>query len=284
MSGPFDKPLGLGLGAPKPLAGAMGLGTLGPPLQQDWGLGGILVGLGDERYRRRAEWNDRFGHWEKPATVSEEGTIERAQANVISAVANNRWFSDQGVVIRQQGSYANNTNVRTEADIDLRAVHPVIKVDYHSNVDLRVVSVVHPYGAFPMTAAQILDISRAELIASLSAEFGGAKVDASGKKAIRVKGITGSRAEVDVVPTLRYHFVQWLDHLGRYDTVEGVAILSTDGRWTVNFPEQHAANGVAKRVRTLYRFKKVVRILKRMRADMTERRLLTVSVPSFLVE
>jgi hypothetical protein len=37
----------------------------------------ILALLG-ERYRRRAEWNDRFAHWEKPASTTEEGTIERA--------------------------------------------------------------------------------------------------------------------------------------------------------------------------------------------------------------
>jgi hypothetical protein len=59
--------------------------------------------------------------------------------------------------------------------------------------------------------------------------------------------------------------------------------LGTDGNWTVNFPEQHAANGTAKRGRTSHRFKRNVRIFKRLCAELAERQQL-LSVPSFLVE
>ncbi|MFX7895040.1 hypothetical protein ABTK48_20195, partial [Acinetobacter baumannii] len=79
---------------------------------------------------------------------------------------------------------------------------------------------------------------------------------------------TGSRAEVDVVPAIRLHHVTWLSDANRYQTLEGVAILSTADSWTLNFPEQHAANGRAKRARTGHQFKRVVRIFKRMQSDM----------------
>lgn len=67
--------------------------------------------------------------------------------------------------------------------------------------------------------------------------------------------------------------------------VEGTAILSKDGRnFTLNYPDQHADNGRSKRLNTGLQFKRVVRIVKRLRADMTERGILRDKVPSFLLE
>lgn len=240
-------------------------------------------GLLGESYRRRYEWNARFQHWERPASVTEEGTIERAERNVRLALADNHWLNDEGVVIRPQGSYHNNTNVRVEADIDLRAVHPAAKVDYHENVVQSAARSILNYGGARLTEDQAFSRMRSELFADLGRKFGYLNIDL-GKKALRIKGITGSRAEVDVVPAVNYHFVRWNSALNRYIVFDGVAIYSTDGRWTINFPEQHYANGVAKNGRTSRRFKRIVRIFKRLRADMETRGLLLIDVPSFLVE
>ena len=112
-----------------------------------------------------------------------------AAPNVIRALADNHWLSDQGVTILQQGSYHNNTNVRAEADIDLRAAHPSIKVEYGPNVHVETAASVLD-DDFGMTLPQIFGTLRAELAADLSSKFGSANVDASGKKAIRIRGIT----------------------------------------------------------------------------------------------
>ena len=236
-----------------------------------------------ETIRRRSAWNDRLAHWQKAATGTEEATIERARRNVLAVTADNRWLLDSSVVVASQGSYHNNTNVRTEADIDLRAVHRALKIEYAPGVVPQSAAGALGYSNYGMTFEQIFGRMRSELTGDLSRRFGASNV-VSGKKAIRIKGISGSRAEVDVVPTIGFHYVSWDASSSRFNIDEGVAILSTDSAWTVNFPVQHTANGVAKRARTRHRFKKVVRVLKRMRADMTARRVLTVSVPSFLVE
>ncbi len=236
-----------------------------------------------DRQRRRSEWNDRFAHWERPASVTEEGTIERAQSNVLAAISGNRWLNEQTVQILPQGSYYNNTNVRTEADIDLRALHPAIKIQYHHDVNLDAARFILPYSDYGLTFDQIFETMRAELTADFSMRFGPRNV-VLGNKAIRIKGITGSRAEVDVVPAINFHYVTWVPHQSTYHTLNGVAILSSSGSWTLNFPLQHTVNGIAKRARTAHRFKRIVRIFKRMRADMADRGLLTVKVPSFLVE
>ncbi|MBL6599773.1 MAG: hypothetical protein ISP41_12840 [Alphaproteobacteria bacterium] len=235
------------------------------------------------KQRRRQDWNDRFTHWEKPASVTEEGTISRAQANVKAAIGNNTWLSTEGVTIFPQGSYHNNTNVRAEADIDLRAQHPIINVLFAEGVIPEYAYSAGGYSDYGMTFDQAFRQLRAELVADLAAKFGWKNLDI-GKKAIRIRGITGSRAEVDVVPAARFHWVTWNGGLGQYNTLEGICILSSNGQWTFNFPEQHHENGVAKRGQTALRFKRVVRVFKRLRADMEARGIANVKIPSFLVE
>jgi hypothetical protein len=254
-------------------------------------LGGLLArprtssGLLDaiEAVRRRSAWNDRFEHWQRPASDTEETKIGRAWSNVETAISDNHWLNEQGVRIAPQGSYHNNTNVRTEADIDLRAVHRLLKVEYAPDVVQEAARGCLGDSDSSLTFQHIFGRMRSELSGDLSRSFGPGNV-VVGKKAIRIKGITGSRAEVDVVPAVGFQYVAWDRTLSRYFTTGGITILSTDNAWTLNFPEQHTANGNAKRDRTRHRFKKVVRILKRMRADMNDRGILTVSVPSFLVE
>jgi hypothetical protein len=64
-----------------------------------------------------------------------------------------------------------------------------------------------------------------------------------------------------------------------------VAILGQDGTWTHNFPEQHHANGIAKRGRTKHRFKRNVRIFKRLRDELVDaNQLAPKQAPSFLIE
>jgi len=215
--------------------------------------------------------------------VTESGTIERAQSNVTDAISGNGWLRQERICILPQGSYYNNTNVRNEADIDLRALHPLVKIEYAANVLQDCAWTALGYSHYGVTLDQVFNRMRAELTADLTRQFGQQNVIA-GQKALRIKGITGSRAEVDVVPAVRFHYVLWRADVSQYVMVEGIAILASDGRWTMNFPEQHHANGIDKRARTAHRFKRVVRILKRLRSDLKDRGLLTVTVPSFLVE
>lgn len=255
------------------------------PLRPSNALSGLTGGIAGAvlSARRRSEWNARFVHWEKPASVTEEGTMERAQSLVSSAIASNSWLNTQVVVLTGQGSYFNNTNVRTEADIDLRVVHPSLKIEYAGDVIVDYARSALSYVDAPLTYEQIFNGLRASLVTDFNRVFGKSNVRV-GNKAIRIKGITGTRAEVDVVPAVRYHWVCWLPEQARFATVEGIAILGCDDRWIINFPEQHAANGVLKRRQTAHRFKKMVRIFKRLAIELSCRGLLAVRPASFLIE
>lgn len=234
--------------------------------------------------RNRSAWNDRLEHWEKPASESEEARIQRAAAMVRNAIGTNLWLAGERVTIEPQGSHHNNTNVRQEADMDLRAMHPLIYAEYDRDV---VPAYARESAGLNVADRNLHDVARGMRTAmtrSLVATFGKYNVSV-GTKAIRIDKRVGSRADVDIVPAFGYRWFGWNQNAGRFVVHEGVAILGTDGSWTVNFPAQHTANGIAKRGRTKLRFKKVVRSLKRQRDEMVEIGMLAPKrVPSFLIE
>jgi len=79
--------------------------------------------------RTRSAWNDRFVHWERPASTSEEAKIERAARMVRDALAGCDLLGLPLVEVNGQESYFNNTNTRIESDMDIR-------VDWRHTIDL----------------------------------------------------------------------------------------------------------------------------------------------------
>jgi hypothetical protein len=237
------------------------------------------------KVRSRSSWNDRLTHWERPASDSEEQQIQRAAEMVRGALSHNRRLNDEGVTISPQGSYHNNTNVRLEADMDLRAVHPYIRLEYASDVVVNTARTMLGIYDISRTLNDVAQEMRREIISELSSKFGASNIDASGNKAIRLKKLPGSRADVDIVSTFRFYWITWNLYTSKYDVAEGVALLGKNGDWTYNFPEQHHANGIAKRARTKHRFKRNVRIFKRLRDELVDAYQLTSKqAPSFLIE
>lgn len=274
----FDKRnvgiFGLGLGQPQSKA-----------TNQDFtGLASFFDTTATESVRRRASWNDRFSHWEKAESTTETTAIERGRTMVEGILSQNAWLAYEGVRIAPQGSFTNRTNVRNEADIDLRVQHPSLRIECDYGVDRSVVMNAFNYGDTGRTFMQIAAEMRYCISADLKASLGRSNVDDSGKKAIRVKGVTGSRGEVDVVPCFTLHHVYVPAGQWTYERVQGIAILGTDGSWTFNYPDQHIANGKLKRTTTGHQFKRIVRIVKRLQSDMIDHGVITERVPSFLIE
>jgi hypothetical protein len=121
-------------------------------------------------------------NWERPASESEEVQIERAASMVRFALAENIWLRNEGVAVSAQGSYFNNTNVRLESDMDLRAVHPLIRIVYANDVIVEYAQKAH---GIPQTGRYFSDViveMRRQIVISLSEKFGAASVDASGNK------------------------------------------------------------------------------------------------------
>jgi hypothetical protein len=93
-----------------------------------------------------------------------------------------------------------------------------------------------------------------------------------GSKAIHLHKNDADRINADIVPG--YVFQRFgarrapFGSRGAPDL--GVALLTSSGKRLTNFPVQHYRNGCAKNDRTGRRYKRVVRILKRLRSHMAE--------------
>lgn len=233
--------------------------------------------------RTRTSWNRWLEQAERPASDHEEAKIERAASMARDIVNANTWLSSEGAQVLPQGSYYNNTNVRLEADMDLRVQFSDILVEYQPGVDQTRAYTALGYMSTGKSFRDISTRARSELAKDLIAKFGTANVDTTGNKAITVDGLDGSRADCDLVPAFRLHVVA-SGASGQPYKIEGVAILGKDGSWTQNFPQQHHDNGIAKRARTSHRFKRNVRMLKRLNYELEEVGDIPKRMPSFFVE
>lgn len=164
-----------------------------------------------------------------------------------------------------QGSYANNTNVRTQSDVDIAVVQEEIFItEYRASTS-----------SYPQTDANYnfrtaepaLKSFKDEVQECLEQKFG---TDVERKnKSIKVHGNT-YRKDADTVPCKRYR-----DYRGDYSNNEsnyigGIVIIPDAGARIINYPEQHIVNGKKKNNDTNYFYKKMVRIIKKMRYLMSE--------------
>lgn len=159
-----------------------------------------------------------------------------------------------------QGSYANNTNVRTESDVDVAVIQEeVFRTEYRSTGTLYPQSDAdYGFTSVPAAAKSFKD----EVQEALEAKFGS---DVERKnKSIKVHGNT-YRKDADTVPCRRYRDYRQDFSRDESNYVGGVVIYPDKGGIIINYPEQHIANGRKKNIATNHHYKKMVRIMKKMR-------------------
>lgn len=212
---------------------------------------------------------DTLAGWTGPSSATEEDMQDRTERMIREAVDEHTAFDDCELRIFAKGSYANNTNVRTDSDVDIAV--ECTEVEYWDEAEPG----AHKPGA-PYTGAWTPAKLRAELTAALGAKFPN-QVDVSGSVALQVHA-SSARIDADVVPcfSYSYHFKSGPPRLG-------TKLFTTSGRGFENFPEQHLENGREKNKATGYAFKRTVRILKRVANEMFEEGYHR-EVPSYFVE
>ena len=164
-----------------------------------------------------------------------------------------------------QGSYANNTNVRTQSDVDIAVVQEeIFTTEYRS-----------ASSAFPQsdrdynfcTAAPAAKSFKDEVQECLEKKFG--KDVERKNKSIKIHGNT-YRKDADSVPCRRYRDYRNDYKKDESNYIPGVVIIPDYGSRIINYPEQHIANGRKKNIKTNRYYKKMVRIIKKMRYLMCE--------------
>ncbi|WP_080425921.1 nucleotidyltransferase [Burkholderia ubonensis] len=211
---------------------------------------------------------DKLSGWTSPSSDSEQEKQDRTERMIRDAVNAHTPFDNCPLKIYAKGSYANNTNVRSDSDVDI-AVECTAATYWEESQ-----SGTHPPGT-PYNGIWTPAKFRTELIAALKAKFSN-QVDTTGTTAIQINS-GSARIDADVVPCFSYRY--YMPDGSR----AGTKIFKTDGSGIVNYPAQQLENGIAKNKQTGYAYKKAARLLKRienaMAADGAFKEL-----PSFFME
>lgn len=211
-----------------------------------------------------------------PASDTEQADAERTEKRIRSAIEADPRLAGK-VRIFVKGSYANNTNVRRDSDVD-------IAVEWNSWAFISRVNDARSY-SWDQLGVSTTDRGpepaeyRRWVEEALTAAFGGAKVDTSGNKAITVVRNTNT-LDADVVPCFQH---KRYDGPGRTPHI-GIRLYPRKGGIVENWPEQNRINGNQKNRETSYRYKQIVRALKRLENDMVAVGLLRSEVHGFFIE
>ena len=187
-------------------------------------------------------------------------------------------LTNRNIHIAAHGSYRSNTNVRQNSDVDIYVCcRDVLFTDFShaqnfSESDVGFASAAYTYPIF-----------KSEVHDALVAHFGSGGV-VSGNKAFDIQP-NSYRVEADVLPCIEYRLYTTRNQYGGFNYVSGVKAFSSKNEEIINWPEQNYENGATKNIATSHVYKKVARIIKRLRYEMADAGNAAASaIPSYLVE
>jgi hypothetical protein len=219
-----------------------------------------------ERARLLSRWSDPSS----PNEVSEQRRAERMVTAAINAVPLLRSTDKR---IYPKGSYANNTNVRRDSDVDIVVQNQEFETfDYYDEQP-------EVYNPDPYQGRWTKAAWREAVTEALCEAFD-SDVDATGRVAVKIAAVEGSRPPIDVVPA--NDFRRFWD-ASRRSSSAGSYIYTRTGKDIVNWPDQQLANGRANNDRTGKRYKNFVRVLKNAENALVDDEELA-SLPSYLME
>ena len=212
--------------------------------------------------------------WTKPPSTTEETKLGNAERMVREAINSDETLKEKSTEIFGQGSYANNTNVRLDSDIDINVRFtggfyygiPDGMNDEDFGLD-KLGSTGYSFSKFKDDVEEAL-------------------VDKFGRKDVKRKDkcitvlANSYRIENDVVPTWNYR--EYLKS-GKYH--EGGKFFSESGRHIINYPKKHLENGKNKNASTFRRFKRLTRLHRKIRYTMMDDGYdINGNITSFLLE
>lgn len=218
------------------------------------------------------KWEDKFVSWTKGLSSTEEEKCENAERMIKKAIKEDLELSEKNIEVFAQGSYCNNTNVKQNSDVDICVV---CKDTFFCDLPLG----KNQSDFFLTDSNYKFSEFKNGIEKALVNKFGEVGIT-RGSKAFDVHSNT-YRVDADVVACFehRRYTGNGLSYLS------GTEFITEDGRRVINWPKQHYENGVSKNNRTGTRYKKVVRVFKKLNLSMQEDGIVVSKrIPSFLIE
>lgn len=219
-------------------------------------------------------WEQTFAGWTGAEGTVEEDKAQRTLRRVRDAISKSVGLTSVNVDVYPKGSYPNRTNVVRDSDIDVAVeLRSIINHDFiHDAQGLG----ISDFGLTPYRGPYETSNFKNDVEEALVVEFGQQLVS-RGNKAITVAA-TNATLPADVVPCQSV-----IVHTSRTASHQGIKIWPDRGLPIINYPKQHLEKGLRKNEQTRKRYKRTVRILKRLENEMVSRRVIEV-VPSYLIE
>lgn len=221
------------------------------------------------------DWEEKFALWSKPPGKTEREKMENAEAAVRKAIDADAELSKMDISVFPQGSYKARTNITQDSDVD-------ICVRLNSTFFVR-----YPEGKtkedYGHSTGSITFSNFKSLVGTALTNYFGKENITPGNKAFDIHS-NSYRVDADAIPTFSYRY--YLDDgSDKYIQPVGTGFNTNDKKRIYNWPKQSYENGVAKQGETSDRFKKIVRILKKLRNEMQGEGIkASEEVASFLIE
>lgn len=191
--------------------------------------------------------------WDNPISTTEDQHCNNMKSMIVDAIKSNTNFTSDQYEIFIQGSYANDTNVKANSDIDICimykktffTLYPAGKVDS----DYGNLSSDYKYEQY-----------KQNIVNALINKFGRSGVTI-GDKSIKISENT-YRTRADVVPAFEYKVYNETKYL-----YSGTKYITDTGKIIINYPKQHIDNTIVKNKSTGYWYKKMIRCFKRIMYD-----------------
>lgn len=222
-------------------------------------------------------WEDTFSSWSQGPSEAEQGRCDNAVSVITSALNDDEELARYDILVFPQGSYRNRTNVKLDSDVDICIMLKDTFFEYYPQGMTRE-SVGNSSSSYSFATFKN-SVERA-----LVSKFGRGEVT-RGNKAFDIHE-NSYRVDADVIPTFQYRsYTGEKDYSGNYMYHSGVKLITDGGNSIINWPEQTYQNGVEKHDATRRRYKRCIRILKRLRNHMQDKGVATAQdVASFLIE
>ncbi|NQU99603.1 MAG: nucleotidyltransferase [Parcubacteria group bacterium] len=220
-------------------------------------------------------WEDTFRLWGKSPGRTEKEKMENTENAIKNAIQKDNKLSEMDISVFAQGSYSSKTNVKHDSDVDVCVrLNSMFFTKYPDG------KIDEDYGNTNgnITFAELKNLVEIALINY----FGSDKV-IRGNKAFDIHS-NSYRVDADVVPAFAYRYY---NDSGEEDYIKpvGMGFVTDRDVRIYNWPKQVYNNGIAKQSYTGKRYKKMVRIVKKLRNRMQENNIIAASnVPSFLIE
>jgi len=226
------------------------------------------------------DWEQWFRSAAARPSDNEDANRDRTERQIWDALNAYEPLQGRPWRIYVKGSYANNTNVRLNFDVDIAVEYYgyfdfelAFDLEGHDKSEVGLVSSDDPY-----TRAQF----KADIKAALEAAFGKTAVKA-GRIALRVRE-KKTTLPADVVPCWEYRRYDRIGYDGNPVVFVGSRVYPSGGGFSNNFPKIQETRGTAKNNLTGRRHKRMVRALKKLQTKLVNEGILKEELPSYLLE